>query len=184
MTSLEPSKHARSDSHPVWIGSEVLARGKPNASRPDPFGLILTRSARTKSEAGWFCTIWFGSLWQNAAMSESGKLVGSHWCVTMSCWVAEWFCRMKCCTDPEGSCRMNFWFMEGSCTVDCSVVTVTEGSCKISLLILVTQGFYGMSLSLTQGACGMSLSLPLRDLMERAYHHHIGILWKELVTIT
>ena len=45
------------------------------ASRPDPQGKTLTQSARTKSDLGWFCTIWSGSLWKNGTESKSGKLV-------------------------------------------------------------------------------------------------------------
>ena len=63
----QPSKHAGSDLHPIWIGSEALARSRPDdscnnknwlASRLDPFGQNLTQSARTKLNPAWFCTVW------------------------------------------------------------------------------------------------------------------------------
>ena len=61
LTNKAPNKHARSDSHPIRISSEALARSGPHdyarwlASGLDPFGPNLT--ARTQSDQGWFCTI-------------------------------------------------------------------------------------------------------------------------------
>ena len=49
------------------------------ASGPDPFGQNLTQSARTKSDLGWFCTIYYPRrLWKNGTESESWKLVAGR----------------------------------------------------------------------------------------------------------
>ena len=55
-----PSKHGRSDLHPIQIGSEagLMILAHQLASRPDPFGQNLTQSARTNLDPCWFCTIW------------------------------------------------------------------------------------------------------------------------------
>ena len=63
-----PSKHAGSDSNPVRIGWEELARSGPDDSchigllpARNPFDQNLTQSARTKSHPRWFCTILSGT---------------------------------------------------------------------------------------------------------------------------
>ena len=57
-----PSKDATSDSHLIWIGSEALARSRPNDSCT--LACFWTRSVwpnltrQSCSDPGWFCTIW------------------------------------------------------------------------------------------------------------------------------
>ena len=69
MQKSTPSKHARSDSHPVRIGLKALARSGLDDSctlvcfrtGSINFGANLTQSARTKSDPRWFCTILSGT---------------------------------------------------------------------------------------------------------------------------
>ena len=65
---LPPRKHAGSNSHLIWVGSEVGLMILPEvglmiltywlASGPDPFGQNLMQSARTKLDPCWSCTTW------------------------------------------------------------------------------------------------------------------------------
>ena len=56
-----PCKHARPNLHPVswkqWLEAGQMILAHWLASGSDPFGQNMTQSARTKSDAGWFCTI-------------------------------------------------------------------------------------------------------------------------------
>ena len=55
VTTRLPSTHARSDSHPIQISWEALARSGLNDSCIP--ACLLTQSARTKLDPGWFCII-------------------------------------------------------------------------------------------------------------------------------
>ena len=77
---------------PIRIRSRLTGKHWPDAgqmilahwlaSGPDPFGHNLTQSARTRSDLGWFCTIYYPRrLWKNRTESESGKLVASRLCI-------------------------------------------------------------------------------------------------------
>ena len=85
----EPSKHASSDSHPIWIGSEVLARSRPSDSSRSHTGLLSdriclakTRHCQVDPDRIWagFAQYDPGHLWENATESESGKLVAGRLC--------------------------------------------------------------------------------------------------------
>ena len=71
-----PSKHARSDSHQIQIGSEALARSGPDDSYTTAQN--LTQSARTKSGLVLHNNYDVGLLWKNVTESGSGKLVAGQ----------------------------------------------------------------------------------------------------------
>ena len=71
---------------PIQIRSRLAGKHWPEAGRmilahrlasgPDPFGQNLTQSARTKSDPGWFCTIYSGTSveeWNRVSKWETGS---------------------------------------------------------------------------------------------------------------
>ena len=82
---ITPVKHARSDSNPIRIGSEALARSGPDDPRPP--ACFRTGSVWPKPDTvsqnnnrirAGFAQHDPGRLWKNATQSESGKLVAGR----------------------------------------------------------------------------------------------------------
>ena len=82
-SNTRPSKHARSNLHPLCIGLEVLARSRPDYSCTLSLVCFQTRSVWLKPdsqpEPNWiqagFAHYNPDCLWKNISESESGKLV-------------------------------------------------------------------------------------------------------------